>query len=309
MQIIWVTGSAGFLGRHTARAFHNAGWQIAGLDVFDWSVADREAWGVHHWVPASVTAQSLSQLQALTGPPDAIFHAAGGSSVAASIENPDADRANTVNSAEIILNFVIKNAPACRVIVPSSAAVYGAKPLGPIREDAALNPVSPYGHHKLEVEEMARTSGLNVTAIRYFSLYGPFLRKQLLWDLSSKVMAAGMGGDVELFGTGDETRDMMHVTDAVGVALMVASESAPGFNVLNAGTGRALTVREIAHHLVSALGSDVEITFNGKVREGDPRHFQADITKLSRLGFSTQIPFDDGVKDYSRWFNEVMRGV
>ena len=151
---------------------------------------DRERVGLRIWLNGEIDAANLNALAERSGLPSTIFHLAGGSSVGLSIAQPFEDFSRTVSSTARLLEWLRGSAPECRLIVASSAAVYGAEYSGPISEDAKPVPMSPYGHHKLMMEQLCRsyavTFGLSSTVARLFSVYGPHLRKQLLWDICSR---------------------------------------------------------------------------------------------------------------------------
>src|SRR5262249_37393964 len=151
------------------------------------------------------------------------------------------------------LEWLRNSAPECLVVVASSAAVYGADHPGPIAEDANLAPISPYGHHKLMMEQLCKSYalsfGMRSLIVRLFSAYGPNLRKQLLWDACSRLSHGGQ--TLTLGGTGDEMRDWTDVRDVVRLLAYLA-EPPPGahYHVINGGSGRATRVADIADMLV-----------------------------------------------------------
>src|SRR5206468_9707518 len=114
-----------------------------------------------------------------------------------------------------LLEWLRGSAPESLVIVASSAAVYGAGHGGPIPEDAAVAPMSPYGQHKLMMEQLCQsyavTFGLRSTVARLFSVYGPHLRKQLLWDICIRLQRGERA--LVMDGTGAEVRDWIDVRD------------------------------------------------------------------------------------------------
>jgi UDP-glucose 4-epimerase len=305
--VAFVTGAAGFLGRHAVSAFRRAGWRVAGLgharapeDGLD--LADCDA-----WVTGRVSRLGLKQALARLGPPEVVVHAAGGASVRASLADPLEDYDRTLGSMREVLAFLKADAPAARLIFLSSAAVYGAAHTGRIREDAPLHPISPYGLHKRMAEELAigwgRIFDLDVAVLRLFSVYGPGLRKQLLWDLAQRLCAESCG--VELFGTGDELRDFVYVDDAVRLIGMLAAVRRPDRPLLlNGGSGQPCSVRRIAEGLCGALGAEAAVRFNGTVREGDPRSLVADTALASALGFQPQVELSDGVARFAAWVRE-----
>jgi UDP-glucose 4-epimerase len=221
------------------------------------------------------------------------------------LADPDEDRRRSVGVLEQVLDYLRHHAPGARLIFPSSAAVYGHAG-GPALEDTALDPISPYGRHKAMAEaliaEAASALGLDAVIIRFFSAYGPGLRKQLLWELGQRL--AARPAEVELSGTGDETRDFLFVDDAtalIGLAAGLERRDEPW--VLNGGAGEAVSVRQVAQGLAEALGALSRILFNGIDREGDPRSLVADIGRAAALGFRPRVGLDEGLARYARWFS------
>jgi len=301
---IWVSGAAGFLGRRVVHHFHEAGWTVSGIEVAPLDPTDDLP--VAQWYERGVGEDALSGLAA-HGLPDCIFHAAGGGTVGYSYDQPLQDFDLSVRATAQMLDFLRLQAPDATFVLPSSAAVYGACPAEPLSENRTPAPLSPYGRHKLMAEHLCAqasdTFGLRTIAIRYFSLYGTNLRKQLLWDLGGKALAAE--GAVELFGTGEETRDMIQVEDAARLALLLVGRQPEGRTLINGGSGRALTVREIAAGLLEALGLDLDLRFNGVDRPGDPKHYRADVRAAASLGYRPEVSFAEGITEYARWFRSV----
>lgn len=302
---LWVTGARGFLGRHVARRFARAGWSVAGIGRGTWDIEDARRWGVDFWSQHDVTSEALARLGAINGPPDVLIHAAGGSSVGRSLADPRADFYATVASTDEVISYLQAKAPVCRLVLTSSAAVYGVRDAEPIKETAAIKPVSPYGLHKSLAEQLCSTPNALYQGpsliLRLFSLYGPELRKQLLWDIAHKL---SLNPEiVNLRGTGDETRDMLHVADAADFAFAAVMAECGG--VLNMGCGEAMTVRDIASATAAAFGCHPRLVFDGATTPADPPHQCADVTRLSRLGCVPRIAFTEGAADYAAWFRSL----
>ncbi len=294
--VAFVTGAAGFLGGAVAGAFVRAGWRVASFDRSPGWAA-----GCAHWTTGDIHRGALAAAAAETGPPDLVFHAAGGGSVGASVADPEGDFARTVLSLRETLAFLQAHAPGARLIYPSSAAVYGAASAAPLAETSPLDPISPYGRHKVQAEAEIAASGLNAVILRYFSLYGPGLRKQLLWDLARRL--AARPAQLELSGTGGELRDFLYVDDAVRLVGLAASlDVADRPLILNGGRGEAVQVRQAAETLSRAFGGDVAIGFSGETRAGDPAALVADVSRARSLGFEPQIGFETGARLFARWF-------
>lgn len=305
MKTYWITGARGFIGRHLARRLAFDGDRVAGLGHGTWPAAEALEWGLSYWLNGDVSASNLAQMQSELGRPDGIFHFAGGSSVGAALANPHEDFKRTVCSTVDLLEWIRQHSPDAPLIAVSSAAVYGARHDGLILEDARLTPYSPYGTHKLMMEDLCRSYavnfGVSIALPRLFSVFGPELKKQLLWDACSKLVAQG---EVELGGSGDELRDWTHVSDVVAALvhlLTLADATAP---VLNVATGRPVPVRDVVAALANAWSSASPpvIYFNGRSRPGDPHSLCADVTKLARIGLSCNTPMREGVAEYVAWF-------
>lgn len=312
MLTIFVTGAHGFIGRHLAQALSGAGHAVAGIGHGAWPVAAAARWGVGHWLNGDLSSSNLNALRTLGGTPDVVMHLAGGSSVGAAIAQPKEDFARTVASTVELFEWLRQESPQTRVVAVSSAAVYGAGHTGAIAEGAALTPYSPYGHHKLMMESLCRsygaTYGLRSAVARLFSVYGAGLRKQLLWDLCSKLEAGQP--TVELGGSGAELRDWTDVRDVVrALALLpgLADAKVPTFNL---GSGTATSVRSVAGQVVSAWQPAIanpNLSFSGQSRSGDPFSLQADAGRLAALGFEWQVPVRQGLVDYVQWYQAQAR--
>lgn len=300
---VLVTGGFGFLGRAVARKFKDSGFRVIGIGRGHWAPEDSTERGYDVWLNAGVT---LPGLLTIKEPFDVIVHCAGNGSVGYSLTNPLQDFSKTVSSTIDLLEYVRLSGIAPLVIYPSSAGVYGAVDDRPIREEDRLNPISPYGYHKRIAEELlesySRTYGVNVAVIRFFSIYGPGLTKQLLWDASAKLLNA-RHGPVTFWGTGEETRDWIYVEDAAELVL-AQSRHPQRHSIVNGASGIRTTVRETLHHLGTALKAGAGFTFNGTVREGDPRFYHADIARARALGWAPRTPLTQGIAAYVKWLSQ-----
>jgi len=298
----WVTGATSFLGRHVARKLAGGGFAVTGFARGGVTADIAAGWGFDAIEIGEFDDDLIRRACGRSGPPAVVFHAIGSGSVGEAAADPAADVTRTVKSTELLVDALGRLAPAARLIYPSSAAVYGAVPAGPVPEEAPACPVSEYGKNKLLTEELcrerARQAGLDVVIARFFSVYGPPQRKLLLWDLGNRLLSGQKV--VTLGGTGEETRDFVHVEDVAAIAVMLAGASgAP--RTVNVGTGRATSIRSIATKFAAALKVDVRIEFSGSSRPGDPMHQQADIRRLSAVGPFAFKSLEEGLTDYASW--------
>lgn len=188
----------------------------------------------------------------------------------------------------------------------SSAAVYGAGHEGPIAESAPQRPYSPYGHHKSMMEGLCRSYGASFgtcsAVVRLFSVYGTGLRKQLLWDLCTRLEAGE--SEPTLGGNGAELRDWTDVRDVVRALALVPRLASAEVPTLNAGSGRATPVRDIAALVLAAWDprNARRASFSGRSRPGDPFSLIAEASALRALGFDWRVPVEAGIADYVTWF-------
>lgn len=303
-----VTGASGFFGRYVARTFARAGWKVSGMGHGNLSPHEASAWGLSSWSRIDISSASVAALIAAEGAPDAVIHAAGPASVRQSWEDPLADFNRSVLATQAILEALRLHAGDCVFVFSSSAAVYGGSWHEPIPETAGTNPISPYGLHKHLAEELclgaARMHGLKGVVIRYFSLYGPELQKQLLWDTARKLRASARS--LRLAGTGGETRDFLHVEDAASLALLSCSHAGKEVLFINGGTGRPTKVRDIVDTVTTAWGARPTLEFSGAVPRGDPEYLVADTSKATQLGFAPRWRLEDGVTAYIEWARRAL---
>lgn len=305
MPTVWVSGARGFIGRHLAKGVDATGAWVAGVGHGHWPAEEALACGVRHWVNGEVAPENLDRLLELTGIPDSIYHLAGGSAVGPSLATPLEDFERTTRATARLLEWVRVRSPATALIVASSAAVYGAGHTRPIGELAPLSPFSPYGFHKaameLIVQSYASNFGIRAAVVRIFSAYGAGLRKQLFWDLCSR-LARRAGGPLMLDGAGTEVRDWIHIADVVRLLQRAAAVSSIYCPVLNGGCGTPHTVAEAVGLLARAWGNSPVVQFSGKCRPGDPDFLVADTSRLHTLGFQCAVRLEEGLAEYVRWY-------
>lgn len=304
MKRMVITGVNGFIGRN-AKEYFEKEYEITGIDLAEKycgeSVALSDSKFVYYQCNMSQNPAELANI--FTGvQPDVVLHCAGSANVGASVVNPMADLDGNLHSLYQLLLALKSFEKKPKLIFLSSAAVYGNPKQLPIKETDALAPVSPYGLHKQMCEELCqyynRVHGYKTRSIRIFSAYGNGLRKQLLWDTYQKYQNTG---SIKLFGTGDETRDFIHVSDIVRAMELILAYDGPE-EIFNVANGEEVAIKDLAHIYARKLGETEEIvSFNGEVKEGDPRNWRADISLLKKIGYEKQVKLEDGIESYVNW--------
>lgn len=301
MKSAVVLGAAGFVGRYVAKAFNRAGYRVVGIGHGHWQREEWERWGLSEWHVASISSDAL---MTYAGKPEVLVQCAGSGSVSFSMDHPEQDFKRSVQSTLSALEFVRVHVPACRFVLPSSAAVYGNVDRLPISVSDPLNPQSPYGAHKIMAEDLCRSYatffGVRAAIVRLFSVYGVGLRKQLLWDACTKLTS----GQIQFSGTGQELRDWLHVEDAASLIIRAADNASPSCAVVNGGVGECISVRSVLEKLKAALGIDEELEFSGEMRSGDPKGYKADATEALDWGWLPKRGFDEGLAEYASWFRK-----
>ena len=302
-----ITGAHGFIGRHLARRLGQAGHQVWGVGHGIWPASEASQWGVSAWVNGDVVPANLDLLTREQGEPDTVFHLAGGSSVGAAVLNPREDFFRTVATTAELLEWMRHHAPRASLVAVSSAAVYGAGHEGPIAVNARRNPCSPYGYHKRMMEDLcssfAAGYGMRIAVARLFSVYGPGLRKQLLWDLCCKLDRGAK--QLGLGGTGRELRDWTHVEDVADALMVVGQYTSPEPFLCNVGTGSGTSVAEVAEQILANWygtdGTRPDLSFSGVSRPGDPASLVAGVGS-NGPAFTWRRDLRRALGDYVRWY-------
>ncbi len=298
---ILVIGSEGFIGRHALTAFQQQGWQVAGCDIVYTALSD-------HYEYHRVDAFSMDYHEVIRQfQPDVCLNASGSASVAFSFEHPTLDFNSNVVAVQRQLEAIRKEKADCHYLHLSSAAVYGNPSELPVAEQAKGAPMSPYGFHKQVSEtlitEYARLFDLKATIFRIFSAYGRELRKQLFWDIYQKIRARPEV--LILSGTGQETRDFIHVADVCQALGLVIRQPEKGTGIINVANGKAVSIHEAVQTFLTYNSPGTRLEFNGQRRIGDPLYWEADIQRLKNLGYRTSVPLTDGLSQVADWLHSI----
>lgn len=237
---------------------------------------------------------------------DLCINCSGAASVPDSLTNPLRDfTLNTYNVVKL-LEAIRLGQSSCKFINLSSAAVYGNPAQIPIREEHVPKPISPYGIHKLQAEQICKMYfdiyKVPTCSLRIFSAYGNGLKKQLFWDVFKK---ASKGNVLDMFGTGDETRDFIHIDDVVRAIQITASHAGFTGEIVNIANGQEVKIKDAVETFLSFFKEQKSARFNSLVKEGDPLNWQADISNLQTMGYAPSVSLQKGLENYYLWVNQL----
>ena len=299
---ILVTGGAGFLGKNIAKYFSSHGHEVHGCGRGQLTESQKDEIGFSSWLSGSLNKHLLDQLHFL---PDIVIHCAGGGSVDRSLVDPRSDYVDTVESTQIVLEYLRLQAPLAKFIYPSSPAVVGSFSNQPIAISTHPSPISAYGHDKLIAESICETYRHNyrmdIYIIRLFSVYGVGLKKQLLWDACNKFKKEN---PVQFWGDGNETRDFIHIEEVARLLYLVANNSNDKHlpYKMNCGSGQTHTVRDVIGLLKRHFENTPNVTFNNYIRPGHPRHYWSDNSQAYEYGWKPKSNLESGLIEYANWF-------
>ncbi len=298
-----VTGVAGFIGSHLAARLLEQGESVLGLDsLTDYydvnlkvaNVTRLQADARFRFERVDLGAVDLAPL--LTGA-TRIFHLAAQPGVRGSWGDGFSDyvRQNIVATQRLLESLRGTDA---RVIVASSSSVYGDATAFPTTEDAVPQPSSPYGVSKLATEQLSmayhRSYGLDVRAVRYFTVYGPRQRPDMAF--SRFISAARRHQSVDVYGDGLQIRDFTYVTDAVDATILAGSVETVAGGIFNVGGGSQATVLDVLNIIGDALGEPVRVRHLPD-QPGDVRRTGADLTRArTLLGWNPAVPIEVGLR-------------
>ncbi|MEV6941706.1 NAD-dependent epimerase/dehydratase family protein [Streptomyces sp. NPDC051172] len=325
---VLVTGGAGFIGSHVARALEAHGHEVVVYDVR----AD----------PASDVRSPTTVRRALTGV-DAVCHQAA----MVGLGTGFADAADYVSHNDLgtaVLLTAMAEAGVRRLVLAGSMVVYGegryacarhgvvrpgprtvadldagrfeppcpvcgaALSPGLVGEDAPVDPRNVYATTKLAQEHLAaawaRATGGSAVSLRYHNVYGPGMPRDTPYAGVASFFRSALarGESPRVFEDGRQRRDFVHVRDvaAADVAALEAGSREGALTAYNTGSGEVRTIGEMAGALAAAYGGP-EPVVTGEYRLGDVRHITADSARLrAELGWKAEVGFEEGMREFAR---------
>ena len=309
---VLVTGGAGFIGSQLVRKLVEQNHEVTVID-------DLSSGDIHNLdaVEKAIefhlgTICDLSLVQRLTVKTDIIFHLATQCLVVGMDNPPHLHAVNDVGTFNVC--YAAKE-NHCKVVYIGTSEEYGPQKIFPIREDAPFNPQSLYALTKILGEQYVkyfyRMYNVPAVIIRPFNTYGPLQREDLDMERLLKGFNAYAGVITSfikrletnqppiIFGDGQQRRDFTYVTDIIdGFLLLSRLENC---EIVNLGSGKDVSILELANLLVKLWGVDVDFTYAAP-RPNDIRVLLADISLARTYGYEPKVSFQEGLQKYVEWY-------
>ncbi|MBO4305478.1 MAG: NAD-dependent epimerase/dehydratase family protein [Lentisphaeria bacterium] len=294
MKRILVTGGAGFIGSHIVEENQHK-YEVRVLDNFRTGKRENLAGFKCELIEGDIRDRA-KVAEAVKGV-DYIFHLAALISVPESMEK--IVECNEINSLGTIT--VLEEAAKAgvkKLVLSTSAAVYGDNPVSPKVETMAPAPKSPYAITKLEDEYycgmFAETGRLQTACLRYFNVFGPRQNPKSAYAAAVPIFItkALANEDITIFGDGGQTRDFVYVKDIAAANLFMAESSYTG--VYNMAYGGKITIQDLAEMIVELTNSKSKIVHLPE-RPGDIRHSLACVDKIRKTEFKPSWDFRKGL--------------
>ncbi len=257
-----------------------------------------------NFIEGSITDEEL--VKKVTEGVDYIFHLAALVSVPESMSKPqltvEINTTATLNLLEAARQNQVK-----KIVLSTSAAIYGDNPVVPKLETMFPEPKSPYAITKLDGEYyfkmFSEEYNLPTVCLRYFNVFGPRQdpKSQYAAAVPIFIDKAIKNEDITIYGDGEQTRDFIFVKDIVKANVAVAQNSATG--VYNVARGGRITINDLARKIIQQTGSKSKINYEPE-RAGDVKHSQADVSKLRSIGIQSDYDLDAGLKSTIEFFTK-----
>jgi len=308
-----VTGGAGFIGSHLARALLTLDADVTILD--DFSGSDRaavDALARDFGSKLRVVEATVLDRDAMVDAADRcewVFHEAAAVSVPESVQQPARYHGIDATGTLVALEAA-RHVGARRLMFAASAAAYGDDPALPKHEDMPPRPQSPYAAAKLAGEMMlmshAACYNLDTVSLRYFNVFGPGQNANSAYAAVIAAFADRIAHGLApaIHGDGEQSRDFVYIDNVVHANLLAARHETPLHGaVLNVACGESITVKQLAITMVTLFDrEDLQPTF-GEERPGDIKHSLADISAIrNAVGYEPRVGFEDGLRETVAWY-------
>ncbi|HEV08830.1 MAG TPA: NAD-dependent epimerase/dehydratase family protein [Sulfurihydrogenibium azorense] len=313
MKKVLLTGAAGFIGWRTGKFLLEKGVEVVGIDnmndyydvrLKEYRKKDLEKY--ENFKFYKVDIENLGALEVIFSDHkfDCVLNLAARAGVRYSMLNPfvymTTNANGTLNLLELMKKYQVK-----KMVLASTSSLYAGQPM-PFKEDLPVNtPISPYAASKKAAEVMAYTYhylyGIDVSVVRYFTVYGPAGRPDM--SIFRFIKWIDEGKPIILYGDGSQARDFTYVDDIAEGTILATKEL--GYEIINLGGGKnPISLKTVIETIEKHLGKKAKIDYR-PFHKADLKETWADITKAEKLlGWKPKVSFEEGIKITVEWYIE-----
>ena len=295
-----VTGGAGFVGSYLVKLLVNEGHSVIVIDnLVKGTKANLESI-LDKIEFHQIDIRDYESLKKILKNIDGVFHQAALTVVQDSFDKPEEYSEVNVSGTENI--FKLANENNFKVVYASSSSVYGHQNIMPITENVKRNPINPYGQTKLDDEylfEKYSEMGTKIIGLRYFNIFGKGQTLEYAGVITKFLDRIKHNEPPIIFGSGSQIRDFIHVED-VAMANLLSMTNEVSNLLVNIGTGKTITILELANMILEISGLDLRPIFKDPV-QGDIEKSHADIS-LAIASFNWRPK-----KDLKEWLSEILK--
>ena len=302
---IVVTGGGGFIGSHLVDSLTPQN-EVTVVD--DLSAGQRS--NVNDDCEfRQVDVRHRDELEPIVESQDVIFHLAADAhtrATSAGWDDPRHDMEVNAIGTQNLFEAVREGDTDPVVVYASSCALYGNPEYTPMDEGHPMNPISPYGTHKLVGDRYVYAYhseyDMQTRSIRIFNSYGPRQPRYVMYDFLRKLQDDP--SSLEVLGSGRQVRDYTYIDDAVDAFELVAERGADG-QAYNLSGNQTISIGDLAELMIDLLDLDASIEYTGESWKGDPTRLEADIEKLRGIGYEPTYTIEEGLERLIEWFEET----
>jgi len=313
MKTVLLTGAAGFIGWKTAEFLLKAGHKVIGVDnlnnyydvrLKEYRKKDLEKYENFKFYPVDI--ENLQALEILFNDYkfDVVINLAARAGVRYSMINPHVYMTTNANGTLNLLDLM-KKYSVKKFVLSSTSSLYAGQPM-PFKENLPVNtPISPYAASKKAAEVMAYTYhylyGIDVSVVRYFTVYGPAGRPDM--SIFRFIKWIDEGKPIILYGDGSQSRDFTYVDDIARGTILATKEL--GYEIINLGGGKnPISLKRVIETIEAYLGKKAVIDYR-PFHKADLKETWADITKAKNLlNWKPKVSFEEGIKKTVDWYLE-----
>ncbi|MFH2027618.1 MAG: GDP-mannose 4,6-dehydratase [Nanoarchaeota archaeon] len=311
---ILVTGCGGFVGSYVSEALLKRGDVVIGIDnineYYDQTIKEKNILTLKKFNNFKFYKSDITNFQEikkvfLENKIEKIVHLAARAGVRPSIENPELYFNVNVNGTENLLKLAV-GSKVKNFIFGSSSSVYGTNKKAPFSEEDPIdNIISPYAQTKREGERLCKKYheevGINITCLRFFTVYGPRGRPDMAIYKFTKLITEGK--EIPMYGDGNSKRDYTYITDIV-FGIISALDKNLKFEIVNLGNSSPISLSGMIRLIEKKLNKKAKINSMPK-QKGDVELTYADISKAKRLlEYEPKVKIEEGIKRFVEWYRQ-----